>query len=205
MNRKDRKRYRENERESRELKEYDPDALPAHAWRPHMCQFFREAVLRISRKELASKMQVSVQRIGSWENPRKKVAPSRPNLDKLCEVFGCEMFELYTDFDPAHTREFLEDIFRTWSFVLQQAIRENSVSEKRFALHLTQLFMDYDDRRRAWEAETVKDPDSLEVDDQLSQVMFGSDPEDENSLEEPDIEEGEEIDALPPPSTTTES
>ena len=177
--------------QSTEMEKYDAEMLEASSWRPHMCQFFREAVLRVSRSELAHQIKVSSGAIREWENPRSKIVPSLTNLRKLCKAFECKPFELYTDFNPAHTRQFLDDIFKTWSFVLQQSIRSESVGEKKFALSLTQLFMDYDERRRAWEAEDPQDEASQAVEDELQNIMFNQDAGNSDG-NEPDIEEGVE-------------
>lgn len=174
---------------SNEIEVFDDQVLNYPSWRPHMCQFFREAVLRVSRKELGRIIDVSSNRIAEWEKPKSGVAPSRDNLDKLCRAFDCESYELYTDFDPEYTQEFLNDIFRTWSFVLQQYIRSDMISQQKFALQLTQLFMDYDERRRIWKSQEPKTDESTELTEELKQIMFN--PE-EN---EPDIEEGDEVDA----------
>ena len=178
-----------------EIKKYDPNELDFQAWRPHMCQFFREAVLRISRNELAERIKVAGGTIAVWENPKTKIVPNRVNLENLCKAFDCEPFELYSDFNPEHTREFLEDTFKTWSFVLQRSIRSDAVSEKKFALQLTQLFMDYDERRRAWEAGDPKDATSKQVESDLDKVMFGPQNEESKEVEgDSDIEEGSEED-----------
>ena len=177
----------------------NPNPLNFNAWRPHMCQFFREAVLRMSRAELAKKIGVSGAIIGKWEDIKSKSAPNEPNLEKLCQAFGCEIFELYSDFDPAHTREFLEDIFKTWSFVLQQAIRSDIVSEKKLALSLTQLFMDYDERRRTWEAQDPRSKESDVVQSGIDEIMFKEKPTTDSDTDESDVEEGGEIDAIAPP------
>lgn len=179
-----------------EIKKYDPEVLDFRSWRPHMCQFFREAVLRISRPELGKIMNVAAATIASWEDPENGVAPSRKNLENLCRVFECEPFELYTDFDPKQTRAFLNDVFRTWSFVLQKAIRSSNVSEQKFALNLTELFMDYDERRRSWEAAEPDDEKSEIVESELDEIMFGKNPEGTpDSNDDPNIEEGSEEDA----------
>lgn len=177
-----------------ELEEFDPNALDHTSWRPHMCQFFREAILRVSRNELGKMIKVSPASIRLWEDPKTNQAPSRPNLIKLCRAFGCEIFELYSDFDPAYTQEFLKDVFKTWSFVLQRSIRSDSVSEKKFALNLTQLFMDYDERRREWESENPKDENSIEVESSLDKIMFEKQMNGQDLDEDVDIEEGSEID-----------
>ena len=176
-----------------ELEEFDEDLLDLRGWRPHMCQFFREAVLRVSRRELGKILDVDAATIAGWELPKGGRAPSVKNLDKLCRAFDCEPYELYSEFDPEHTEEFINDIFKTWSFVLQKAIRSENLTEQKFALHLTQLFMDYDERRRIWKANEPKSEQSAQVSEDLKTLMFNNPPEDLEN--EPEIEEGSEVDA----------
>ena len=184
-----------------ELASQEKSDLRVTSWRPHMCQFFREAILRITRQELARILQVTPESITKWEDPKNGQPPNRYNLEKLCQVFNCEMFELYSDFNPDDTREFLKDIFKTWSFVLQQCIRSKSSADKTLALKLTNLFMEYDEKRRVWEIENPTDVISTTVEDELNQIMFGDEskeiPEfDSENEDEPEIEEGDEEDAL---------
>lgn len=172
-----------------DIERSDEDQLNYHSWRPHMCQFFREAVLRVSRVELGRIIDADPKTISSWEKPKDGRAPGRKYLDRLCRAFDCEAYELYSEFDPEYTQQFINDIFKTWSFVLQQYIRSNLISEQKFALQLTQLFMDYDERRRIWKSQEPKTEESAEIAAELQSIMF------DKNEEEPEIEEGDEVDA----------
>ena len=127
------------------------EILKKGGFRKHNVRLFRERIVGISKQELARRLDVTGQTIYDWESPNKPNAtPSYENLLKLCEVFGCQPVDLYSDFDVEYLGTMLDDMLELILADFNQNIRSRRLSEKQLAMKQFEVLCqarDYNERK----------------------------------------------------------
>lgn len=165
------------------------DILEKDSFRKHNMRLFRERIVGMSKKALSIAVGVSWQTIFDWENPEKPdCVPSPENLVKLCEVFGCEPVDLYSDFRAKYLGDMLDDMLELILADFNRNIRSRRITDRKLAMQQFDALSaarDYQDARNAKEG---RSQESMDKQAEMHKRRY-RDPDDEDSEIEDENEE----------------
>lgn len=157
----------------------DPEELiNTESFRKHNMRFLRERIVGISRKELASRLELSPVSIKEWEDPNMPHrAPTAKHLGQLSEELQCLPIDLYSDFRADHLAGILDDMLEMIITDFHQNIRSNHLGYKSLAMKQYEILCVARDYQENNKQDRLPDQDSIDKEVEMHKKRYTMPPD----------------------------